>query len=67
MLSSRWRKDQSINNKKASVVTDEIDCFTSNGIKLKSGDELSADLVDTGSNGLTWNDLAIALIVDKSY
>ena len=31
---------ESIKNKKASVVTDEIDHFTDRGIKLKSGDEL---------------------------
>ena len=57
---------QSINNKKASVVTDEIDCFTSNGIKLKSGDELSADLVVTAT-GLNMELLSnINLTVDNS-
>jgi cation diffusion facilitator CzcD-associated flavoprotein CzcO len=30
---------------KASVVTDEIECFTEKGIRLKSGRELEADLV----------------------
>ena len=33
-----------INEGKASVVTDQIDSFTSNGIKLKSGNELPADI-----------------------
>ena len=36
-------------NKKASVVTDEIDHFTNRGIKLKSGDEIEADLVVTAT------------------
>ena len=40
---------ESIKNKKASVVTDEIDHFTNRGIKLKSGDEIEADLVVTAT------------------
>jgi cation diffusion facilitator CzcD-associated flavoprotein CzcO len=57
---------ESINNKKASIVTDEINCFTRNGIKLKSGDELAADLVVTAT-GLNMELLSnIDLIVDKS-
>ena len=34
---------------KASVVTDEIDTFTEEGIKLKSGDELKADIIVTAT------------------
>lgn len=34
---------------KASVVTDQIDCFTAEGIKLKSGDLLSADIIITAT------------------
>ena len=29
----------------ASIVTDQIECFTKTGIKLKSGDEIEADLI----------------------
>ena len=38
-----------INEGKASVVTDHIDSFTSDGIKLKSGDELPADIIVTAT------------------
>ncbi len=34
---------------KASVVTDEIERFTENGIRLKSGQELEADIVITAT------------------
>ena len=34
---------------KASVVTDDIACFTANGIKLKSGVELPADIIVTAT------------------
>jgi len=34
---------------KASVVTDEIDTFTEEGIKLKSGEELKADIIVTAT------------------
>ena len=34
---------------KASVVTDEIDCFTETGVKLKSGQVLEADLIVTAT------------------
>lgn len=34
---------------KASVVTDHIDTFTENGIKLKSGQELEADIIITAT------------------
>ena len=34
---------------KGSVVTDEIECFTATGLKLKSGDELPADVIITAT------------------
>jgi cation diffusion facilitator CzcD-associated flavoprotein CzcO len=34
---------------KASIVTDEIECFTKSGIKLRSGEELEADIVITAT------------------
>ncbi len=34
---------------KASVVTDEIECFTAKGLKLKSGAELQADIIVTAT------------------
>ena len=34
---------------KAEVVTDDIECFTANGIKLKSGVELPADIIVTAT------------------
>ena len=39
----------SIKENKASVVTDEINNFTSNSIRLKSGKELEADLIVTAT------------------
>jgi monooxygenase len=33
----------------ASVVTDHIDCFVSNGVRLKSGQELNADIIVTAT------------------
>ena len=36
---------RAIRKKKASVVTDQIECFTETGVKLQSGEELAADLV----------------------
>ena len=38
-----------IRNKKASIVTDCIDCFTENGLRLKSGKELEADIIITAT------------------
>ena len=38
-----------INEGKASVVTDHVDSFTSNGIRLKSGNELPADIIVTAT------------------
>jgi len=40
---------RAIRKGKVSVVTDHIDTFTENGIKLKSGDELAADIVVTAT------------------
>ncbi len=40
---------KSIASGKASVVTDEIDCFTARGILLKSGEELPADVIVTAT------------------
>lgn len=39
----------SINAGRASVVTDHIDTFTETGIRLKSGDELEADVIVTAT------------------
>jgi len=38
-----------ISSGRASVVTDEIECFTAGGIRLKSGGELHADVVITAT------------------
>ena len=40
---------QSVNKGQASVVTDEIDCFTEGGILLKSGRALEADVIITAT------------------
>ena len=40
---------QAIRSGKASVVTDEIDTFTAKGIRLKSGQELEADIIVTAT------------------
>lgn len=40
---------QSVREGKASVVTDHIDHFTETGIKLKSGEELEADIIVTAT------------------
>ncbi|MFT5507126.1 MAG: cation diffusion facilitator CzcD-associated flavoprotein CzcO [Hyphomicrobiaceae bacterium] len=51
---------KSIASGKASVITDEIERFTENGIQLKSGAELEADLivVSTGFNMSALGDIA---------
>jgi cation diffusion facilitator CzcD-associated flavoprotein CzcO len=55
---------QAIKSGKASVVTDEIDRFTENGILLKSGQSLEADIIVTAT-GFNLNVLGdIALAVD---
>jgi len=40
---------EAIKDKRVSVVTDHIETFTEKGIRLKSGDELEADLVVTAT------------------
>lgn len=40
---------EAIKQKRASVVTDRIECFTEKGLKLASGQELEADLVVTAT------------------
>ncbi len=40
---------QGITSGKASVVTDEIECFTETGIRLQSGQELEADVIVTAT------------------
>lgn len=40
---------ESMKSGKASVVTDEIDCFTEKGIQLKSGKTLDADIIVTAT------------------
>jgi cation diffusion facilitator CzcD-associated flavoprotein CzcO len=40
---------RAIRNKKASVMTDQIECFTETGLKLKSGEEVPAELVITAT------------------
>ena len=55
---------QAVRDGKASVVTDEIECFTPKGIKLKSGKELEADIVVTAT-GFNLNVLGdIAFTID---
>ena len=55
---------RAIRKESASVVTDEIDTFTETGIRLRSGDELEADIVvtATGLNLLAFG--GIPLTVD---
>jgi cation diffusion facilitator CzcD-associated flavoprotein CzcO len=40
---------EGIKSGKASVVTDEIECFTETGIRLRSGDHLDADIIITAT------------------
>jgi len=50
-----------LNENKASVVTDEIDTFTETGLKMKSGEEIDADIIvtATGLNLVVLNDITI--------
>jgi len=48
---------RSIRNGQASVVTDQIDTFTENGIRLRSGKELEADIV-VSATGLNMSALS---------
>jgi monooxygenase len=55
---------ESIQSGKVSMVTEHIDCFTANGVLLKSGEELKADLIVTAT-GLTMEVLGgIEVVVD---
>lgn len=55
---------EAIKNKSASVVTDHIDHFTPEGIKLKSGKELSADII-VPATGLVLQSLGgMEMVVD---
>jgi monooxygenase len=55
---------KAISEGRASVVTDQIDCFTENGIRLQSGKELDADIIVTAT-GLQMLALgAVRLTVD---
>lgn len=40
---------EAIRAQKAEVVTDQIECFTENGLRLASGSELSADIIVTAT------------------
>ena len=56
---------ESIKNKKASVVTDTISEFQSDGILLKSGDNVKADIIVTAT-GIELNSLnGINITIDK--
>jgi cation diffusion facilitator CzcD-associated flavoprotein CzcO len=54
---------KAIGSGRASVVTDEIDTFTETGIRLRSGDELTADVIvtATGLNLIALGGMAIDL------
>jgi cation diffusion facilitator CzcD-associated flavoprotein CzcO len=54
---------EAISSERASVVTDRIETFTENGLKLESGAELEADLVvtATGLNVLPLGGVALAV------
>ena len=54
---------EALNEESASIVTDHIDTFTKKGIKLKSGQELEADMIVTAT-GLTlevFNGIAVTV------
>ncbi len=55
---------KAIAEKKASVVTDHIECFTSEGIKLKSGETLPADIIVTATGFHLSSPGEIAFTVD---
>ncbi|MGO9356547.1 MAG: flavin-containing monooxygenase [Xanthobacteraceae bacterium] len=55
---------RAVNSGKASVVTGEIECFTDSGLRLKSGEELAADIIVTAT-GFNLNVLGdIAFTID---
>jgi cation diffusion facilitator CzcD-associated flavoprotein CzcO len=40
---------KAIGSGQATIITDEIECFTEKGLRLKSGDEVSADIIVTAT------------------
>lgn len=55
---------EAIRSGRASVVTDEIETFTENGVRLKSGDEIEADVIVTAT-GLKLNVLGgMRVVID---
>jgi monooxygenase len=54
---------RAIRKERASIVTDEIDTFTERGIRLRSGDELEADIVvtATGLNLLAFGGIPLSV------
>jgi len=54
---------RAVKSGKASVVTDEIECFTPDGLRLKSGNELEADVIitATGFNLSVLGDIAFEI------
>jgi len=58
---------ESICDGRASIVTDQVDTFTENGVKLASGDELEADLIvtATGLNLLPMGGVEVAVDGDQ--
>jgi len=54
---------EAIGSSRASVITDEIDTFTENGLRLASGTELEADLIvtATGLNLLAFGGMEVAV------
>ena len=55
---------EAIKSGRASVVTDQIDTFTENGIRLKSGQELEADIIVTATGLVMQTFGGIELSVD---
>jgi cation diffusion facilitator CzcD-associated flavoprotein CzcO len=54
---------EALSSGRASIVTDQIETFTENGLRLASGDELDADLIvtATGLNMLVFGGMEIAV------
>ena len=55
---------RSIRDKKASVITDQIDTFTESGLKLKSGKHLDADIIVTATGLVMKLMSGLQLVVD---
>lgn len=52
---------------KASVVTDEIDTFTETGLRLRSGEELPADIIVSATGRVIIWRLPQSLVHDHRY